>query len=230
MNRAHAYKAAVQANEESGEDPDFGITMGLFSYPILMAADILIFNAHQVPVGRDQIQHVEMARDIAQRFNHHYGETFTLPEAVVDDHVAVLQGLDGRKMSKSYGNTIPLFGTSKQLQKAINKIKTNLLEPGEPKDLDDSTVFQVWCAFANEAEREHMRQAFADGIAWGEAKKQLFERVNDELAPAREIYDRLMVNPEEVEAILTQGAERLRPQSAALLEKVRHAVGLRAYR
>ena len=230
MNRAHAYKAAVQANEESGEDPDFGITMGLFSYPILMAADILIFNAHQVPVGRDQIQHVEMARDIAQRFNHHYGETFTLPEAVVDEHVAVLQGLDGRKMSKSYGNTIPLFGTSKQLQKAINKIKTNLLEPGEPKDPDDSTVFQVWCAFANEAEREHMRQAFADGIAWGEAKKQLFERINDELAHAREIYDRLMVNPEEVEAILRQGAERLRPQSAALLEKVRHAVGLRAYR
>ena len=230
MNRAHAYKAAVQANEESGEDPDFGITMGLFSYPILMAADILIFNAHQVPVGRDQIQHVEMARDIAQRFNHHYGETFTLPEAVVDDHVAVLQGLDGRKMSKSYGNTIPLFGTPKQLQKAINKIKTNLLEPGEPKDPDDSTVFQVWCAFADDAEREQMRQAFADGVAWGEAKKQLFERVNDELAPAREIYDRLMENSEEVEAILKQGAERLRPQSTALLEKVRHAVGLRAYR
>ena len=230
MNRAHAYKAAVQANEESGEDPDFGITMGLFSYPILMAADILIFNAHQVPVGRDQIQHVEMARDIAQRFNHHYGETFTLPEAVVDDHVAVLQGLDGRKMSKSYGNTIPLFGTPKQLQKAINKIKTNLLEPGEPKDPDDSTVFQVWCAFADEAEREQMRQAFADGIAWGEAKKQLFERVNDELAPAREVYDRLMADPKEVEAILRQGAERLRPQSTALLEKVRNAVGLRAYR
>ena len=230
MNRAHAYKAAVQANEESGEDPDFGLTMGLFSYPILMAADILIFNAHQVPVGRDQIQHVEMARDIAQRFNHHYGETFTLPEAVVDDHVAVLQGLDGRKMSKSYGNTIPLFGAPKQLQKAINKIKTNLLEPGEPKDPNDSTVFQVWCAFADEAEREQMRQAFADGIAWGEAKKQLFDRVNDELAPAREIYDRLMENSEEVEAILKQGAERLRPQSTALLEKVRHAVGLRAYR
>ena len=231
MNRAHAYKASVDENNRQGNpDVDDGVSMGLFSYPVLMAADILIFNAHQVPVGRDQIQHVEMARDIAQRFNHHYGETFTLPEAVVDDHVAVLQGLDGRKMSKSYGNTIPLFGTSKQLQKAINKIKTNLLEPGEPKDPDDSTVYQVWCAFANDAEREHMRQAFADGIAWGEAKKQLFERVNDELAPAREIYDRLMANPEEVEAILRQGAERLRPQSTALLEKVRHAVGLRAYR
>ena len=229
MNRAHAYKAAVQTNEESGEDPDFGITMGLFSYPILMAADILIFNAHQVPVGRDQIQHVEMARDIAQRFNHHYGEIFTLPEAVIDDHVAVLQGLDGRKMSKSYGNTIPLFGTPKQLQKSINKVKTNLLEPGEPKDADDSTVFQLWCAFADEPERARMRQAFADGIAWGEAKKQLFERVNDELAPARERYEHLMAHPGDVEAILTRGAERLRPQSEGILAKVRQAVGLRSY-
>lgn len=170
MNRAHAYKAAVAANEEGGADPDFGITMGLFSYPVLMAADILIFNAHQVPVGRDQIQHVEMARDIAQRFNHHYDAVFTLPEAVVEDHVAVLQGLDGRKMSKSYNNTIPLFGTEKQLQKSINKIKTNLLEPGEPKDPDDAIVFQVWCAFADEVERERMRAAFADGIGWGRQK------------------------------------------------------------
>ena len=230
MNRAHAYKAAVQANETAGDDPDFGITMGLFSYPILMAADILIFNAHKVPVGRDQIQHVEMARDIAQRFNHHYGETFTLPEAVVDDHVAVLQGLDGRKMSKSYGNTIPLFGKPKQLQKSINKIKTNLLEPGEPKDPEDSTVFQVWCAFADASERDRMAQAFAEGIGWGEAKKQLFERVNDELAPARGEYDRLMADPAELEGILQSGADRLRSKSAALLEKVRHAVGLRAYR
>jgi tryptophanyl-tRNA synthetase len=229
MNRAHAYKAAVQANEEAGEDPDFGITMGLFSYPILMAADILIFNAHQVPVGRDQIQHVEMARDIAQRFNHHYGEVFTLPEAVVDEQVAILQGLDGRKMSKSYGNTIPLFGTPKQLQKSVNKIKTNLLEPGDPKDTNDSAVFQIWCAFADTKERERMRDAFADGIAWGEAKKQLFERINDELAPAREIYERLMANPAEVEGILQTGAARLRSKSQALLEKVRSAVGLRKY-
>ena len=229
MNRAHAYKAAVQANEVAGEDPDFAVTMGLFSYPILMAADILIFNAHKVPVGRDQIQHVEMARDIAQRFNHHYGDIFTLPEAVTDDNVAVLQGLDGRKMSKSYGNTVALFGTPKQLQKSINKIKTNLLEPGDPKDTDDSTVFQIWCAFASGAERDRMRAAFADGIAWGEAKKQLFERVNDELAPARASYERLMASPTEVEKILQQGADRLRPKSQALIEQVRRAVGLRAY-
>ena len=229
MNRAHAYKASVQANEEAGEDPDHAITMGLFSYPILMAADILIFNANDVPVGRDQIQHVEMARDIAARFNHHYGETFVLPKAVVDDEVAVLQGLDGRKMSKSYGNTIPLFSTPKKLQKGINKIKTNLLEPGEPKDPDTSAVFQIWCAFANEAERQEMREAFEGGLAWGEAKKRLFERINDEIAPARDEYDRLMANPQEVEAVLQAGAERLRPQSAELLDKVRHAVGLRTF-
>jgi tryptophanyl-tRNA synthetase len=229
MNRAHAYKASVQANEEAGEDPDYAITMGLFSYPILMAADILVFNANDVPVGRDQIQHVEMARDIAARFNHHYGDTFVLPKAVVDDEVAVLQGLDGRKMSKSYGNTIPLFSTPKKLQKGINKIKTNLLEPGEPKDPDTSAVFQIWCAFANEAERHEMREAFEAGLAWGEAKKRLFERINDEIAPARDEYDRLMANPQEVEAVLRAGAERLRPQSAALLDKVRDAVGLRTF-
>lgn len=227
MNRAHAYKAAVQVNEETGEDPDFGVTMGLFNYPVLMAADILMFNAHQVPVGRDQIQHLEMARDIAQRFNHNYAELFTLPEAVVDDNVAVLQGLDGRKMSKSYNNTIPLFLPEKQLRKHINKIKTNLLEPGEPKDPDDSTVFQVWSAFASAEETARMRAEFAAGIAWGEAKKQLFELVNDELAAARERYNALMEDPGYIESVLKRGAERAREHSAPLLAKVREAVGIR---
>ena len=228
MNRAHAYKAAVQANEAAGEDPDFGITMGLFSYPVLMAADILMFNANEIPVGRDQIQHVEMARDIAQRFNHNFAEVFTLPEAVVDDSVAVLQGLDGRKMSKSYSNTIPLFGTEKQLRKAINKVKTNLLEPGEPKDPDDSTVFQLWSAFAGPAEVESMRKAFAEGIAWGEAKKQLFELINEEIAPARARYDELMADPGYVEEVLQQGAARARQESVELMAKVRNAVGISA--
>jgi tryptophanyl-tRNA synthetase len=229
MNRAHAYKAAVQANEEAGEDPDYAVTMGLFSYPILMAADILIFNAHKVPVGRDQIQHVEMARDMAQRFNHIYRPLFTLPEAVVDDDIAVLQGLDGRKMSKSYNNTIPLFGTEKQLQKSINKIRTNLLEPGEPKDPDEAPVFQIWCAFADETARDEMRKEFANGIGWGEAKKRLFERVNDELAPARARYEQLLANPSTVEDILRAGAERVRPKGQALLADVRDAVGLRRF-
>ena len=201
MNRAHAYKASVQDNEAAGEDADFGITMGLFSYPVLMAADILMFNAHQIPVGRDQIQHVEMARDIAQRFNHHYGEHFALPQALVDDDVPLLQGLDGRKMSKSYGNTIPLFLTEKQLKKHINKIKTNLLEPGEPKDADSSSVFQIWQAFATPEQIAAMREEFAKGIAWGEAKKQLFALVNAELAPARERYQALMDAPAEIEEI-----------------------------
>jgi len=227
MNRAHAYKAAVQANIDGGEDDDTAINMGLFSYPILMAADILMFNAHKIPVGRDQIQHVEMARDIAQRFNHHYGEHFVLPAAQVDDDVAILQGLDGRKMSKSYGNTIPLFLTEKKLKKHINKIKTNLLEPGEPKDPDTSAVFQIWQAFASKDQSQQMRAEFANGIAWGEAKRQLFELVNEQLREPREKYLQLLENPAQVEAVLQQGAQKARQQSSALIAKVRGAVGIR---
>ncbi len=227
MNRAHAYKAAVQANEEAGEDTDYAITMGLFSYPVLMAADILMFNGQRIPVGRDQIQHVEMARDIAQRFNHHYGETFVLPEAQVDDNVAVLQGLDGRKMSKSYGNTIPLFESAKKLKKSINKIKTNLLEPGEPKDPDDSTVFQVWQAFASPEQTADMRQQFADGIAWGEAKKCLFELIDAELAEPRERYEAYMADPARMETILARGAEKAREVSRPFMQQIREAIGIR---
>lgn len=226
MNRAHAYKAAVAANQEEGEDPDFGITMGLFSYPVLMAADILMFNATKVPVGKDQIQHVEMARDIAARFNHHFGEVFALPEAVVEDSVAVLQGLDGRKMSKSYNNTIPLFLPEKQLRKHINKIKTNLLEPGEPKDSDDSTVFQIWQAFATPEQTQYMRDQFAAGIAWGEAKKQLFELANNELADARKKYQALMEDSKTIERVLQEGAEKARSYSVPLLKKIKQAIGI----
>lgn len=227
MNRAHAYKASVDANREAGEDPDFGVTMGLYSYPVLMAADILMFNATQVPVGKDQIQHIEMARDIAGRFNHIFGERFALPEAKVDDNVAVLQGLDGRKMSKSYGNTIPLFLPEKQLKKSINKIVTNLLEPGEAKDPDTSTVFQIWNAFASEQQTAEMRQAFLDGIAWGEAKKQLFELINGQISEARERYNDLLARPSDIEDILQAGAKKARAHSEPMLEAVREAVGIR---
>jgi tryptophanyl-tRNA synthetase len=230
MNRAHAYKAAVQANEEAGEDADFAVTMGLFSYPVLMAADILMFNAAKIPVGRDQIQHVEMARDIAQRFNHNFTDVFSLPEAVVDEDGAVLQGTDGRKMSKSYNNTIPLFLTEKPLRKAINKIRTTLLEPGVPKDPDDSTVFQLWAAFASVEETARMRNEFQAGIAWGEAKKQLFELINSELADARDNYMRLMDDPGHIEAVLLQGAQRARQYSGEMICKVREAVGIGAIR
>jgi tryptophanyl-tRNA synthetase len=230
MNRAHAYKASVDANLAEGEDADKAITMGLFNYPVLMAADILMFNADQVPVGKDQIQHIEMARDMAQRFNHLFASKkqplLTLPNYQVDEHVAVLQGLDGRKMSKSYGNTIPLFLTEKQLRKHINKIKTNLLEPGEPKDPDDSTVFQIWQAFASSEQTAEMRQAFADGIGWGDAKAKLFELVNAELAEPRERYNDLMERPQDVEDILQMGADKARGISRPLLQQLREAVGI----
>lgn len=226
MNRAHAYKDAVQKNVEAGEDADFAITMGLFSYPILMAADILMFNAHKIPVGRDQIQHIEMARDIGQRFNHIYGDTFALPEAVVGEDVAVLQGLDGRKMSKSYGNTIPLFTPEKDLQKLVNKIKTNLLEPGQPKDPADSAVFQIWQAFATPEQTAYMREQFAAGIGWGQAKKELFGLINTEIATARARYQELLADPGHIEAVLKKGAEKARAEAATLLAKVRRAVGI----
>ena len=226
MNRAHAYKAAVQANEDEGEDPDNAVTMGLFSYPVLMAADILIFNGKKIPVGKDQIQHVEMARDIAQRFNHHFDHLFVLPEADIGDDIAVLSGLDGRKMSKSYNNTIPLFLTEKKLQKHINKIKTNLLEPGEPKDTADSTVFEIWQAFANQEQTQYMRDQFANGIAWGQAKKELFALINKELAPARERYEELMADGDFIEQELQKGAEKARESASVLLSKVRAAVGI----
>ncbi len=227
MNRAHAYKAAVDENREAGEDPDFGVPMGLFCYPILMAADILMFNAHRVPVGKDQVQHLEMARDIAQRFNHRYGEHFVLPEAEVDEHVATLPGTDGRKMSKSYDNTIALWLPEKKLRKAIMKIKTNSQEPGEPKDPDSASVYSVYAAFATPDQRERMRQAFADGIAWGEVKQQLFELINRELEAPRERYEALINDPAKVERELARGAERARELSRPFIEQLRDAVGIR---
>jgi len=228
MNRAHSYKASVQANVESGNnDPDKGVTMALYSYPILMAADILMFKSTRVPVGQDQKQHVEMARDIAQRFNHHYGETFVLPEPLIGENTAVLKGLDGRKMSKSYNNTIPLFAPEKKLRKLIMKIKTNSLEPGEPKDPADSTLFDIYKAFATPAETAAVEKAYAEGIAWGSMKQQLFEYINDHIGPAREEYDRLIADPAVVEAELRRGAERARELAAPYLEQIREAVGIR---
>lgn len=228
MNRAHSYKAMVQANEEGGGgDPDKGITMALYSYPILMAADILLFRSTKVPVGRDQKQHVEMARDIAQRFNHHYGELLTIPEPVIDDNTALLSGLDGRKMSKSYDNTIPLFANEKQLRKLIMKIKTNSLEPGEPKETEGSTLFEIYKAFATPADTKAIEKRYAEGIAWGEMKQLLFEYLNEHIKPARAEYQRLIENPGDVEAALQRGAEKARAISVPYLDKIRHAVGIR---
>ncbi len=229
MNRAHSYKAAVQANLDSGgdKDPDKGITMALYSYPILMAADILMFRATKVPVGRDQKQHVEMARDIAQRFNHHFGDVLVLPEPVIGDDTAVLAGLDGRKMSKSYNNTIALFAPEKKLRKLIMKIKTNSLEPGEPKDIADSTLYDIFKAFATPEETTAIEKQYEDGIAWGAMKQVLFEYINDHIGPAREEYERLIANPADVEAELLKGATRAREVAVPYIEQIRHAIGIR---
>lgn len=227
MNRAHAYKAVVAENAQaSNTDPDKGISMGLFSYPVLMAADILIFNANKVPVGKDQIQHIEMARDIASRFNHIYGEHFALPEAIIDDNASILSGLDGRKMSKSYNNTIPLFSPEKKLKKLINKIKTNSLEPGEPKDPTDCTLFSTYQAFASESEVADIRQQYAAGIAWGEMKKVLFEKINTEISPARAHYEELMQEPAHIEQQLQEGAAKARAISTPFIQELRRAVGI----
>ncbi|MBV6806684.1 MULTISPECIES: tryptophan--tRNA ligase [Xanthomonas] len=229
LNRAHAYKAAVDKNRADGEDEDAGVTAGLFMYPVLMAADILIFNAHKVPVGRDQIQHIEMARDFAQRFNHVYGrDFFTLPEAVIDEQVSTLPGLDGRKMSKSYSNTIPLFAPREELRKLVFSILTDSRAPGEAKDTQGSALFQLYQAFATPQESAAFAQAFADGIGWGDAKQQLFERIDQEIAPLRMRYEALMAEPAKIEAILRAGGARLRARYATpLLAELRDAVGLR---
>ena len=228
MNRAHAYKAAVAENEATpGRDPDQAITMHLFSYPILMAADILMFKAAKVPVGKDQKQHVEMARDIAQRFNHNFGETFVLPDAVIGDAQATLPGLDGRKMSKSYGNVVPVFAGQKELRKLIMKIKTNSLEPGQPKDPSDSALYEIYRAFATDAEAEVVRARYAEGIGWGDMKQILFERIDAEIAPARAEYERLVANPREIEELLRAGAEKARAVSRPFLAEIRERVGIR---
>ena len=230
LNRAHAYKAAVDKNTLAQVDPDSDVTAGLFMYPVLMAADILMFNAHRVPVGRDQIQHIEMARDMAASFNHRYGEHFVLPEAQIEEAVATLPGLDGRKMSKSYDNTIPLFAPREQLKKLIAGIKTDSRAPGEPKDTEGSPLFQIYQAFATPEETVLLRQAYADGIAWAEAKQVLFERIDHEVTPLRESYEALMRHPERLEDMLRAGATKARAMATPFTATLRHAVGLRDLR
>jgi len=227
LNRAHAYKAAVDKNTAAGTDPDADVSAGLFMYPVLMGADILMFNAHKVPVGRDQVQHIEMARDMANSFNHRYGEHFVTPEAVIEDHVATLPGLDGRKMSKSYDNTIPMFATREQLKKLIGGILTDSKAPGEPKQVEGSALFQIFQAFASDAETQSLRQAYATGIAWADAKQTVFERIDQELAPMRATYQDLIDHPARIEAILQAGAAKARTIATPFMDQLRHAVGLR---
>ena len=237
LNRAHAYKAAVDKNVAAGEDPDAGVNAGLYMYPVLMAADILAFGAHRVPVGRDQIQHIEMARDIGQRFNHLYGdawrqatgqagEPLVLPEVQIDENVATLPGLDGRKMSKSYDNTIPLFAPPAELKKLVMSIVTDSRAPGEAKDTEGSALFQLYQAFATPAQAGEMRHAFAEGIGWGDAKQRLFALVDEAVAPMREQYAQLVAKPAQLEEILQEGARKARDVTVPLLDGLQRAVGL----
>jgi tryptophanyl-tRNA synthetase len=230
LNRAHAYKAAVDANLAAGEDSDAGISMGLYGYPVLMAADILVFNAHKVPVGRDQVQHIEMARDFAQRFNHLFGagvELFTLPEAVTEAQVATLPGLDGRKMSKSYDNTVPLFeGGAKATLDAIKRIVTDSRLPGEPKQPEGTALLTIFEAFASATETQSFAEDLRAGLSWGEAKQRLATRIEQDLAPMRERYATLIERPDDIEDILCLGAERARQVATPFLARLREAVGL----
>lgn len=233
MNRSHAYKAVLDNNRAAGkseEDLDAGVNMGLYTYPILMAADILLYETDLVPVGKDQIQHIEFTRDIADYFNRTYGETLKLPEYFVPEDAAAIPGLDGRKMSKSYHNIIPLFEESKKLRKLIMKIVTDSLAPADPKDPDNSTIFQLYTQFATADDVETMRKAFlAGGMGYGEAKTLLFEAADAALAEPREKFNELMGDTSRINKILIEGSERARDIAGPVLARTKEAAGIRRF-
>ena len=229
LNRAHSYKAAVAANEDAGKkDLDHGVMMGLFTYPILMAADILLFDTELVPVGPDQVQHIEIARDIAQRFNREYGEVLVLPEFSVGEG-KLIQGLDGRKMSKSYNNHIPIFEEPKQLRKKIMKFKTDSSAPEDPKDPDDSLIFDLYKLFASESQQSALADRYAKGIGWGDAKQELFDVINTELEGPRVIYNDLMADKSQLDQILKDGAAEARSIARVTLDRVRKSIGAKVH-
>lgn len=227
MNRAHAYKAMIQANNEESRDEDSGVNVGLFTYPVLMAADILILKADMVPVGADQLQHIEIARDIASSFNHNYKkDILKLPSAIVAEDNKLLVGLDGRKMSKSYNNHIPLFSTEKELKKLINRITTDSSDPSVPKNPDDSLIFDFYQQFATASEVENLRNWYLRGIGWGEAKMELLNVLNRTLETPRQKYQELMNDKKQIDLILEEGASRARPKAQALLKDLKAMIGV----
>lgn len=227
MNRAHAYKAMIQANGEAQRDEDSGVNMGLFTYPVLMAADILILNSDVVPVGADQLQHIEIARDIASSFNHNYKkDLLKLPTAIVAEDNKLLVGLDGRKMSKSYNNHIPLFSTEKELKKLINRITTDSSDPTTPKNPDDSLIFDFYKEFSSPEEALLLKEWYLKGIGWGEAKMELLKVLNRTLETPREKYFELMNDKKQIDLILEEGAQRVRPKAQALLKQLKSTIGV----
>ncbi|MBM4400278.1 MAG: tryptophan--tRNA ligase, partial [Candidatus Cloacimonetes bacterium] len=228
MNRAHAYKAIVQKNKEDGTDIDDGVNMGLFTYPVLMAADILLFDTDYVPVGNDQFQHIEMAVDIAQSFNFIYKtEGFRLPQPLATEETKTVVGLDGRKMSKSYGNVIPLFASESELKKLIMRIVTNSQTLEEPKDPDSCSIFALYKLFASKEQIEILHNRYiTGGMGWGHAKTELYEVMNEELKPLRAKFDELMQNKDCIDQILLQGSQKARQLAAIKLASLRKIVGL----
>lgn len=226
MNRAHAYKAAVQKNQEAGVDEDAGVNMGLFQYPVLMASDILLFGTNLVPVGKDQAQHIEMAADIAGSFNAVYGPVLTIPAPYINEATATVPGLDGRKMSKSYDNVIPLFGDPKKLRKLIMRIVTDSTPPEAPKDPQSSSIFQIYQSLATPEQIEALRERYQKGIGWGEAKQALYEALEAHLEGPRKVYDDLMAHPDTIEDHLARGKEWGRKIAGATMEQVRKAIGV----
>lgn len=228
MNKAHAYKAKVQVNQEKGDEIDSGVNMGLFGYPCLMNADILLFDSEIVPVGKDQKQHVEFARDIATRFNKNYKEElFTIPEPLIMEFTETIPGLDGRKMSKSYNNTIELFLPSKKLRKKVNKIVTNSQEVHESKDPESCQVFALYKFFSTQEEQDALAAKYrAGGMGWGEAKQTLFEAIEEHFAEARTKYDDLMAHPQKIDDILAKGAAKARVKAQAKMNAIRQSVGV----
>ncbi|MCL2570311.1 MAG: tryptophan--tRNA ligase [Firmicutes bacterium] len=223
MNRSHAYKAVVQDAVDAGKDPDVDVNMGLFCYPILMSADILAFDTNFVPVGQDQKQHVEIAQAIARSFNAIYGSVLVVPEPKITKDQATIPGLDGRKMSKSYGNQIPMFAPEGELKKYIMKIVTDSSLPTDPKSTD-CVIFDLYKLFATDDEVHVMKSKFENGIGWGEVKNELFRVANRTLTPLREKYNYFKSNPEIVEQLLQDGAKKARKVAQKTLDRIRKSI------
>jgi tryptophanyl-tRNA synthetase len=227
LNRAHAYKAIVDDNLAAGREEDKAINVGLYTYPVLMAADILLFGTHVVPVGLDQQQHLEITRDIALIFNKNYQDVLVVPEAVIRKEVMTISGLDGRKMSKSYNNVIPFFAPSNQVRKQVMRIVTDSKRPEEPKNPEGCNVFAIYRHFADANAVAAKRKLYLEGdLAYGDMKKELYELLETTFSAQREEYNALMENRSELDKVLENGAEKARDIAVPILAKVRKTIGV----
>ncbi len=224
MNRAHSYKAFVQQVGQTNEEQK--INMGVYNYPILMSADILLFSANEVPVSKDQAQHLEIARDLALKFNHTFKTQLMTPPSAgtVGD---LLPGLDGQKMSKSYNNHIPLFCSSEQLKKLVRRIKTDSSDPTTSKDPSSSDLFTIYKAFSSEEQSKKLSQKYAKGIGWGEVKDILYQQLENSLKEKRKTYQDLLKQPEKIDHILQEGAKKARQWACPFMQKIRQTIGIK---